>query len=207
VLLQNCRNRKGSDLLYRNLTFAGDFYTVSTVNQKATIFKETDFFHIPRGAGLDASQRKCNSMHRFKPVIIIGIFAGLTLAADSCKDCTCKNYAPESTEATYCRYYREAVWDYVEQSTDAELQKTQLTRLESLYKTVKDCEDMDCIFNEVQADSIAPGFAGILDSANAEAEEEVTTAEFKPAKAGKVLLCGLMNGIFDWRDSLGVEEE
>jgi hypothetical protein len=143
-------------------------------------------------------------MHRFRPVIIIGIFAGLTLVADSCKECTCKNYAPESDEATYCRYHRNAVWEYVEQSTDVELQKTQLARLESLYKAIKDCDDMDCIFNEVQADSIAPGFAGIFDSLNAEAEEEVATAEFNRPK---VLICGLMNGILDWRDSLGVEEE
>jgi hypothetical protein len=143
-------------------------------------------------------------MLRSQVALLAVMLVVTAFVVDACKDCTCKNYAPETDEATYCRYHRNAVWNYVEQSTDVELQKTQLTRLESLYKTVKDCDDVDCIFNEVQADSIAPGFAGIFDSVNAEAEEEVATAEFNHRK---VLLCGLMNGIIDWRDSLGVEEK
>ena len=141
-------------------------------------------------------------MRRVQLVLLIIMMAATALVVDACKECTCKNYAAETDEATYCRFHRDAVWDYVDQATDTAQMKVQVTRLETLYKAVDDCGDMNCIVIEIQADSIAPGFATIFVSANADAASEVDAAGFDQRK---VLLCGLMHGIIDWRERLGME--
>ncbi|MEE8578125.1 MAG: hypothetical protein V3T31_12800, partial [candidate division Zixibacteria bacterium] len=128
--------------------------------------------------------------------IICGLLLLVLLGLAGCKDCSCKDYKPETREATYCRYHRDAVWDYVETVSDVEAQKAKLAEMERLLKAVKECEALGCIEREAQADTIAPGFAAIYESANARAETEVGMETFH---SWQVVLCGLNHGVADWR--------
>ncbi|HWR82378.1 MAG TPA: hypothetical protein VN285_03675 [Candidatus Deferrimicrobium sp.] len=144
-------------------------------------------------------------MPRITSAVAVGAFVVVVLVNAGCKECTCKSYTAETAQATYCRYHRNAVWDYVEQAAgDTNAMKAQYERLKSLLEAVKDCDDVPCIEKQIQADSLAPAFAGLFASANSEGEQEVGTTQFDRAQ---VVLCGLRHGLVDWHDSLRIEEE
>ena len=133
-------------------------------------------------------------------VATVVLTAFLLLAAIACNDeCGCRDYSPQTDEATRCRYHREAVWDYVEQGGDEVEMRSQLARMERLFDLLDDCRTWPCVTAEIEADSTAPGFALVFSGVQSALE---TKGLMAGNQWGKVALCGLQNGIRDWQDSL-----
>ena len=134
----------------------------------------------------------------------LGILIVLPLLFAGCNaDCTCKDYDPETDEATYCRNHREAVWDYVELGSGTDEIRTQVGNMERLLEVISKCRDTSCINAEIRTENHAPGFADVFTRWNQRAEQDVGGAELK---RWKVILCGLNNGWNDWQDSLKIME-
>jgi hypothetical protein len=144
-------------------------------------------------------------MSRITSAVAVCAFVAVVIVNAGCKECSCKSYSAETAQATYCRYHRNAVWDYIEQAAgNTDAMKAQYERIKSLLEAVSDCDDVPCIEKEIQGNSLAPGFVGLFAAAKSESEQEVGTAQFDRAQ---VTLCGLRHGLVDWHDSLHIEEE
>lgn len=111
----------------------------------------------------------------------------------------CEQYDSMSSEGSYCRLHREAVWDYVELSDTKAGQMKRSYAMVRLLRMLKRCQSMACVETEIAVDTIALGFNSIYSSAHQKAVDKLNGAT---VKTEKVTLCGLESGLRDWVDSL-----
>lgn len=123
-----------------------------------------------------------------------------------CTRCSCRKLVDESLEmeATCCHLYRNAVWDYVEQWSDRQLQRTMLARLEHFVAQVDDCEDIECFIVALEKEKISKTFSALFLRA---LDESSQIAGGGSAVSIEAIRCGLEHGISDWKDTLLTRSE
>ena len=120
------------------------------------------------------------------------IAIGLVL---SCKhpDSCCKQYSPESDQATYCNRHKSAGYEFVE-NDDASLSQERYQKLQELMGKIQNCESVSCIELAIKGDSSLSRLDSTYTLEHTKAEERTHLTE---SEKSKLILCGFSNALDD----------
>lgn len=116
----------------------------------------------------------------------------------------CLQYPTNSDLMSYCMNHARSVGAFIINEETSEEQKKRLSAFMEFYESVKTCESVNCIEDQIRNTSTLPNFLEEFVSEHKQSEDEF---QFSEDLKVKLILCGFRHAIESYKKILGMENE